>query len=338
MTSAAPANDAARAPASARAMLFPGQGAQHPGMAREIAAAVPAAAAILDRANEVLGFDLKQLVLEGPAERLEATDICQPAIFATSACVIEALRAECGLRTEDFGATAGLSLGEYSALWFAGSLAFEDALRLVRKRGQAMQQASEQNPSGMLSLLGADRAVAHQLAAAGAEAGVLVVANFLGPGMVALSGALPALERAEARAKDFGVRRTVRLKVAGAFHSPLMAAATEALRVALADVTVRPPRIAFATNVTGALARDPAVIQQYLAAQVTSPVLWEDTMRAFAAAGVCEFVEPAPGKVLTGLLRKIAPAARLVNVETLADLRAYPAPAAGGAIAAGAGS
>ncbi len=306
-----------------RAIVFPGQGAQHPGMAADIIAGVPRAAAVLDRANEVLGFDLKTLCLQGPAERLEATDICQPAIFATSAAVVEALRAERGLRTEDFTATAGLSLGEYTALWFAGALALDDALRLVRRRGEAMQRASEEHPSGMLSLLGATREQAAALARAGAEAGVLVPANYLAPGSIALSGARAALDLAEARAREFDIRRTVRLKVAGAFHSPLMASATETLRAALAEVEIRPPRIAFAANVTGDLVSDPEEIRRHLADQVTRPVLWEETVRRFVALGVETLVEPAPGGVLTGLLRKVAPQARGVNVTSLPGVRDY---------------
>ncbi|MBI4880800.1 MAG: acyltransferase domain-containing protein [Planctomycetes bacterium] len=308
---------------SKRAIVFPGQGAQHPGMAADIIAAVPRAAALLDRANEVLGFDLKSLCLQGPAERLEATDVCQPAIFATSAAVIEALRAERGLRTEDFSATAGLSLGEYTALWFAGALALDDALRLVRRRGEAMQRASEENPSGMISLLGATRAQAADLARAAAPAGVLVTANYLAPGSIALSGAKAALDVAEARAREFDIRRTVRLKVAGAFHSPLMASATQALRAALAEVEIRPPCIAFAANVTGERVSDPEAIRRHLADQVTSPVLWEETQRGFVALGVDVFVEPAPGGVLTGLLRKTAPQARGVNVTSLQDVQDY---------------
>lgn len=306
-----------------RAMLFPGQGAQHPGMAKEILDAVPEARGVLERANAVLGIDLLKLCLEGPAEQLEATDICQPAIFATSAAVVEALRARKGLQPDRFQATAGLSLGEYTALWFAGCLSLDDALRLVRLRGQAMQAASTANPSGMMSLLGATREQALELARLGSEKGVLVAANFLGPGNIAISGSLPALEYAEQKAKDLGIRRCIRLKVAGAFHSPLMGSATEALRAALAKVELRAPSVPFATNVTGDFVTDPEKIRGYLASQVTSPVLWEDTMNAFLKLGIKSFVEPAPGSVLTGLIKKAAPDLTLSNVGTLAQLDAY---------------
>lgn len=308
---------------SERAIVFPGQGAQHPGMGAAIVEASPAAKAVMDRANEALGFDLASICREGPAERLEATDICQPAILATSAAVVEALRAERGLKTEDFASTAGLSLGEYTALWFAGGLSLEDALRLVHRRGQAMQEASEQNPSGMISLLGASREQAAELAKTASDAGVMVAANFLGPGQVAVSGAAAALDRAESVAKEMGIRRAVRLKVAGAFHSPLMASATDALREALGAVEIATPKIPFFTNVTGDVVSDPEQIRQHLADQVTSPVMWEDTMASFLKSGVTTFVEPAPGKVLTSLLRKMDRSATGVSVESLEDFQGY---------------
>lgn len=308
---------------SERAIVFPGQGAQQPGMAAEILAACPAAAEVMETANEALGFDLASICREGPAERLEATDICQPAILATSAAVVRALETERGLDRATFGATAGLSLGEYTALWFAGSLSLEDALRLVRRRGEAMQAASEAAPSGMLSLLGADREKAEALAADASSAGVCVAANILGPGSVAISGASAAIDRAESIARDHGVRRAVRLKVAGAFHSPLMASATAVLTDALASVEIHPPTVPFFTNVTGDRVEDPERIRAHLAEQVTSPVLWLDTMRAFEALGMTSILEPAPGRVLTGLLRKSAPGISGSNVETMDELGAW---------------
>jgi [acyl-carrier-protein] S-malonyltransferase len=278
---------------------------------------------VLDRANDALGFDLKRLCLEGPEEELERTDVCQPAILATSAAVVEALKARKGLDPRRFAATAGLSLGEYTALWFAGSLALEDALRLVRRRGEAMQRASTQHPSGMLSLVGATREQAAQLVAAASRDGVLVAANFLGPGSIVLSGANAAIDAAERLAREFDVRRTVRLKVAGAFHSPLMASATEALRAALADVQLRPPAVPFVSNVTGGLLRDPEAIRARLAEQVTRPVLWEESLAALQGAGATGYVEPAPGRVLTGLVKKVHADAPRINVESMEELLAY---------------
>jgi len=308
---------------ASRAMMFPGQGAQKPGMAAEILSSVPAARAVFETASDVLGFDLLSLCLDGPEPELEKTDVCQPAILATSAAVIEALRAEKGLSPDSFSATAGLSLGEYTALWFAGSLTLEDALRLVRRRGQAMQRASDAQSSGMLSLVGATREQAEELASSVSGAGVIVAANYLGPGSIALSGATAALERAEGAARELGIRKTVRLKVAGAFHSPLMATAAEELRAALSDVPIAAPRVRFATNVTGAFVEDPEQIREYLARQVTSPVLWEDTMNLFVEQGIDTFVEPSPGRVLTGLLKKVARDSTRLNIDTKEDLLAY---------------
>ncbi len=303
--------------------MFPGQGAQQPGMAQEIVRAAPRAREVMERAGEALGFDLWRIVREGPANELEATDVCQPAILATSVAVIEALVAEKKFDPNGYGGTAGLSLGEYTALWFAGCLSFEDALRLVRRRGQAMQAASDREPSGMISLIGASREQAENLARAGSAAGVLVTANFLGPGTIALSGAVPALDLAEKVAKDHGVRRCVRLKVAGAFHSPLMAPATDALTAALAEIEIHPPRIPFVSNVTGDFVTEPAKIRELLARQVTAPVLWEDGVRRLFGAGIRRFLEPAPGKVLSGLSRKIVPEAISFGVESQAEFQAF---------------
>lgn len=309
-----------------RAMLFPGQGAQHPGMAADIVGSVPEARRVFERAEKVLGFDLLKICIEGPQEQLDATDVCQPAILATSAAVVEAMRATRGVDRRQFAATAGLSLGEYTALWFAGSLSLDDALKLVRIRGQAMQRASNENPSGMLSLLGARRDQAEQLAAAASAAAggaVMVAANFLAEDSVAISGANAALDAAEQKAKEFGIRKTRRLKVAGAFHSALMESATWELEQALAAVQIAPPQIPFLCNVTGDAVDDPTQIRALLARQVTSPVQWDATTRNLLKRGVATFVEPAPGTTLTGLLKRAAPDLALHNVNSLAALAAY---------------
>lgn len=307
-----------------RAIVFPGQGAQHPGMALDFVRRSRAARQVFERASEAVGFDLEEVVREGPPERLAATDVCQPAILAASMAVVRALEEDWGLKREDFGATAGLSLGEYGALWFAGGIDMEDALRVVAIRGRAMQRASEARPSGMLALVGADRETAEAIAAECAGPDVLVVANVLGERNVALAGDLSAIERAEQAAGARGIRRTVRLDVAGAFHSLLMASATEALAEALAGVTIRAPRIRFFSNVTGGEVREPEEIRRLLARQVTAPVLWLDILRGLAALGVEELWEPAPGRVLTGLARKALRGVRLVNVERPEDVAASP--------------
>jgi [acyl-carrier-protein] S-malonyltransferase len=220
--------------------------------------------------------------------------------------------------------TAGLSLGEYTALWFAGSLAFEDALRLVRVRGEAMQRASEKIPSGMMSLVGASEEQARALAAVGAREGICSVANLNAPGQIVLSGEKRALAAVEAAAKDHGVRRVRSLAVAGGFHSECMRPASDELARALAKVEIREPRVPFVTNVTGSPVKDPETIRANLALQVCAPTLWEKSMRWATGAGILEFVEPGPGKVLAGLLAKIDPNAKVRAAAAPADLEAAP--------------
>jgi [acyl-carrier-protein] S-malonyltransferase len=210
-----------------------------------------------------------------------------------------------GLDRSKLAFTAGLSLGEYTALWCAGSLSFADGLRLVRLRGEAMQRASEQIKSSMTSLMGATQEQARALAAHASQAGICQVANLNAPGQVILSGELAALDCAEAAAKDFGIRRTRRLVVAGGFHSECMRPAAEALAAALREIEIAPPRVPFVSNVNASFCTDPQAIREQLAAQVCASVLWEQSMRLALAQGIRAFLEPAPGEVLSGLLRKI---------------------------------
>lgn len=285
------------------AILFPGQGAQFPGMGRDWCEAFPAARKVFEEADEILGFSLSEACwAEG--DGVHKTDIAQPGILTTSVAVIAVLR-ERGLDTSQAALTAGLSLGEYTALWCAGSLDFPDALRLVRLRGEAMQDASNQIPSSMTSLMGADREKAEKLAAVGAEKGICSVANINGPGQVVLSGELAALDAVEAVAKDHGVKRAVRLTVAGGFHSECMRPAADRLAAALREVDVRPPAVPVYSNVSGAPHSDPDGIRSLLSRQVVEPVLWDKSMRAILATGIDRFLEPGPGNVLSGLARRI---------------------------------
>ncbi|HKX46315.1 MAG TPA: ACP S-malonyltransferase [Planctomycetota bacterium] len=300
------------------AILFPGQGAQYPGMGRDWRDAFPRAAALFARADEALGFALSKLCFGG-GDEVHRTDVAQPGILVTSAAIVEVLR-ERGLETERAPLVAGLSLGEYTALWCAGSLAFEDAVRLVRLRGEAMQAASEACPSGMLSLMGATLEQAEALARVGAEHGICSVANLNAPGQVVLSGENVALDAVEAAAPNHGVRRARRLVVAGGFHSECMRPAAERLAKALAEVTLREPSIPFVTNVTGEPVSDPERIRQHLAAQVCAPVLWERSMRWALDRGIRRFLEPGPGTVLAGLLRKIDAEAVVRSAATPAEL------------------
>ncbi|NOT30935.1 MAG: ACP S-malonyltransferase [Planctomycetes bacterium] len=286
------------------AVLFPGQGAQFPGMGRDWVTAFPSAARLFERAERALGFSLRAACWD-EGERVHRTDIAQPGILTTSAAIVAVLE-ERGLERTRSALTAGLSLGEYTALWYAGVLEFEDAVRLVRLRGEAMQAASERTPSSMTSLMGATSEQAEALAAVGRTQGICALANLNAPGQIVLSGELAALDAAEAAAPQHGVKRAVRLSVAGGFHSECMRSASEQLERALAEVTLRAPRIPFVSNVTASPLRDPDEIKQALARQVCAPVLWERSMRYTLDSGIDAVLEPGPGNVLCGLMRRIA--------------------------------
>ncbi|MDG1501012.1 MAG: ACP S-malonyltransferase [Planctomycetota bacterium] len=290
------------------AILFPGQGAQFEGMGRDWCEAFPIARETFAEASEHLGFSLEKACWDS-GDDINRTDIAQPGILVTSIAAIRVLEQETGLDRSKASMTAGLSLGEYTALWCAGSLDFGDAVKLVRLRGQAMQDAAEQIPSGMLSLMGGDEPMAKELAAIASAHGICAVANLNAPGQVILSGEHKALEAAAASAKDVGVRRTRALVVAGGFHSECMRPAADRLAAALGDVTFGAPVIPFVTNVTGKPSTDPAQIPMDLAEQVCSPVRWEDSMRWALGQGIQNYLEPAPGAVLAGIMRKIDPEA-----------------------------
>lgn len=296
------------------AFLFPGQGAQTVGMAGSLCQSFPAAKTLFDRAAAVLGYDLLDVCVNGPAERLNATDVSQPAIFVASLAAFEQLKVAEPDAPGTAVATAGLSLGEYTALVFAGALTFDDGLRVVRARGRAMQAAAAANPSGMLSVLGLDLPEVEALAIEGRSAGVLEVANYLCPGNTVLSGSLPAIERVEQIAQEKGGLRTVRLTVAGAFHTALMKPADERLAEALAGVTITPPSVPVWSNVDAKPHTDPAEIRALLVRQVLSPVRWEETMRGLLTAGVERFYEVGPGRVLAGLMKRVNRKADIRNV------------------------
>jgi [acyl-carrier-protein] S-malonyltransferase len=302
------------------ALLFPGQGAQFAGMGRDWCEAFPVARATFESADRVLGFALSDKCWAA-GEDVHRTDIAQPGIFTTSIAIVRVLE-ERGLERARLPLVAGLSLGEYSALWAAGSLSFEDGLRLVRLRGEAMQAASQAIPSSMVSLMGASEEQARALAAVGAQHGICQVANLNAPGQVIVSGELGALDALEAAAKDHGVRRTRRLTVAGGFHSECMRPAAERLKLALREVRIEAPRVPFVSNVTAEPGRDPEAIRRQLAEQVCAPVLWERSMRWALAQGLRSFLEPGPGEVLGGLLRKIDESATCRSVATPAALAA----------------
>ncbi|MGE3752542.1 MAG: ACP S-malonyltransferase [Planctomycetota bacterium] len=305
------------------ALVFPGQGAQHVGMGVDVAEAWPAARQVFDLASDVLGLDLLAVCRDGPADELVRTDLQQPAILAVGAAVTEALRSTGALRDEELVCTLGLSLGEFTALWAAGALDLADALRLVRERGLGMQEASEAVPSGMLALR-AEVPAAEALCAAAREAtgGVLVVANLNAPGQVVISGDLTTIEAAEQVAGEHGIRRPTRLPVAGAFHSPLMQPGADRLARVLEGVEVRTPRVPVISNVTAAPTADPAAIRQQLIDQVTHPVRFVECVESAVKAGVTRIVEPAPGRVLGSLVRRIAPEVEVVGAPDADGVRA----------------
>jgi len=296
------------------AFLFPGQGAQHAGMGKTIAQKYPAAQALYDQANDILGYDLAQLCFEGSQEQLNATDVAQPAIYVTSLAALEMLKAESPDVVERCAATAGLSLGEYTALVFAGAMSFEEGLRVVQRRGQAMQAAAEATKSGMVSLLLLDREQVENVVEQASAAGQIQIANYLCPGNIVVSGEQAACEQAAKLAEAAG-GRVAPLAVAGAFHTSLMKPADEALAEALAGVTFQEPRIPVISNVDAA-AHPASELADLLVRQVLNPVLWEDSIQKMLEDGVDQFYEVGPGKVLRGLLKRVA---RKVPCESVND-------------------
>jgi [acyl-carrier-protein] S-malonyltransferase len=274
-------------------------------MGRQAAESLPAARRLYDRAADVLGYDLAKLCFEGPPEDLDSTVISQPALFVTSLAAIEQLRDKAPDAVLACEATAGLSLGEYTALVFAGAMEFEDGLRLVAVRGEAMQEAADATPSGMVSVLGLEQAQVEQLCAVARQGETLVVANLLCPGNIVISGTNSACERAAEMAASAGAMKTVPLAVAGAFHTPIMDSAVERLREALAGTHIGRPSIPVVSNVDARAHFDPDEIRDVLMRQLVSPVRWEESMRHLLADGYDQFYEIGPGRVLRGLLKRI---------------------------------
>ena len=301
-----------------RAWLFPGQGAQFVGMGKDLHAASPVARQIYDRADAILGFKLSALCFDGPAERLDTTDVCQPAIFVTSVALAEVWRQGPG-KALAADATAGLSLGEYTALWAAGSLSFEDGVRLTRRRGELMQAASDANPSTMVSIMGLDEGAIENICEAASTLGIISPANFNCPGQVVVSGTRAACAKAAELAEAAG-GKAIPLSVAGAFHSPLMASAAEGLAAELQRVTVDVPKVPVVANVTGGYhLGDPAGIRKLLVEQLTHSTQWQKSMQQLLADGFSEFIEIGPGRVLKGLMRKIDRQAAVANVNDAAS-------------------
>jgi [acyl-carrier-protein] S-malonyltransferase len=299
-----------------RAFLFPGQGSQAVGMGAALADASRGARDVFDEVDEALGQNLFRLMRDGPEEELKLTENAQPAIMAHSIAVLRTL----GVRLTDVAKfVAGHSLGEYSALCAAGSFNLPTTARLLRLRGQAMQEAVPVGEGAMAALLGADLALAQKIADAAAEGEVCSVANDNDPSQVVISGAKGAIDRAVQIAKDMGAKRAVLLPVSAPFHCPLMQPAAEAMADALSYVVVQPPSVPLFANVTAEPATDPDAIRSQLVEQVTGMVRWRESVAHMFEAGVDDFVEIG-GKVLGAMVKRIVPDAKVMSVVTIEDV------------------
>jgi len=301
-----------------RAFIFPGQGSQAVGMGAALADASRAARDVFDEVDEALGQNLSRLMREGPEDELKLTENAQPAIMANSIAVLRAW----GVRLPDVADfVAGHSLGEYSALCAAGSFDLATAAKLLKLRGQAMQQAVPVGQGAMAALLGADLALAQRIAEAAAQGEVCTVANDNDPTQVVISGHKGAIDRAIEIAKEMGAKRALPLPVSAPFHCPLMHPAAEAMRDALGYVVIEAPAVPVYANVTAQPETDPDTIRNQLVEQVTGMVRWRESVANMAAAGVDEFVELG-GKVLAGMVKRIAPDAKVTSVVTIEDIEA----------------
>jgi len=301
-----------------RAFIFPGQGSQAVGMGAALAEASRAARDVFDEVNDALAQNLFRLMREGPDDELKLTENAQPAIMAHSIAVLRTM----GVRLADVASVvAGHSLGEYSALCAAGSFDLATTAKLLKLRGQAMQQAVPVGEGAMAALLGADLALAQKIAEAAAEGEVCAVANDNDPSQVVISGQKSAIDRAIAIAKDMGAKRAVPLPVSAPFHCPLMQPAAEAMRDALSYVVLEAPAVPVFANVTAKAEKDPDTIRNQLVDQVTGMVRWRESVANIFDAGVHEFVEIG-GKVLGSMVKRIAPDATVTSIVTIEDVEA----------------
>ena len=304
------------------AFLCPGQGAQTVGMGAEIAREFSAAAQVFEKANEIVGFDLSDICFAGPAEQLNSTTVSQPAIFTTSAAILEVLKTESVIDKILPDVTAGLSLGEYTALYAAGLMSFEDGLRLVQKRGQAMQASADASEGAMVSIIGLDEETVRRLCEEAGEGDILEPVNFNCPGQIVISGDKKACRIAKELAIKCGAIKVVRLEVAGAFHTQMMSSAADALGEALAQCEIaEPAQTRTIANINAEYYPTSESIKEGLVKQLTCPILWQKCMERLLADGIETFYEIGPGRVLTGLMRRIDRKTRVNNLSSLQAIK-----------------
>ncbi len=295
-----------------KAIVFPGQGSQAVGMGKDLAEAIPECKALFDQANEILGYDLARICFEGPQEELNKSNHAQLGIFVASAAAYKALELK---QPIEYDMLAGHSLGEWTALYVAGAVSFEDCIKVLRARGEFMQAACEENPGAMLAVMNVDGDVLVEIS----EQAGCHVANFNSLGQTVLSGTAESIDQAEKLVKEAGAKRAVRLPVAGAFHSPLMQPAADKMADFLAQVELSEPAVPVLSNVTADV-HDPAAIRDNMVRQITSSVQWVASIQKLVADGVEEIVECGPGKVLAGLIKRIDKSVSVRNIGQLTDI------------------
>lgn len=307
-----------------RAFVFPGQGSQAVGMGKELADAFPAAKEVLQEVDDALSQNLSKLMFEGPEDELTLTENAQPALMAVSMAAMAVLKSEGGVELPNVASfVAGHSLGEYSALAASGAFTLSDTARLLKTRGQAMQQAVPVGEGAMAALLGLDLDAAKEVVSEAAGDDVLATANDNAPGQVVISGARAAVERSVDIAKEKGAKRAMLLQVSAPFHCPMMAPAADVMADALAEVEIKPPSVPLIANVTAGPVEDPTEIRRLLVEQVTGMVRWRECCMTMRGKGVDQLIEVGSGKVLAGLAKRIDRDLGAMNVGSPADVEAF---------------